>query len=229
MRAHGYPDDAAGGAGARLGGGANPGRAVVAASLAASLRSGEPAPPSLHPEWDFPLAVPPVPADRAVALARAFDEDVGGRHAPALRRLARELPAVLDVVERARGDERVAGVARWQVCAAARVLELHGALGAVTAATAAAAERHVEERVRCVVDGRSLLPADAGFVVRARRFRRAQAPLLDHLLDRLFDPVAPPADLGPAQRGAIYVTTWIGVHALDAVFVPAPLPSEDQP
>ena len=137
---------------------------------------------------------------------------------------------MLDVVERrARGDERVAGVARWQVCAAARVLELHGALGAVTAATVAAAERHGEERVRCVVDGRCLLPADAGFVSRARRFRRAQAPLLDHLLDRLFDPAAPPEHLDPAQRGAIYVTTWIGVQALDAGFAPRPLPSDEQP
>jgi hypothetical protein len=79
----------------------------------------------------------------------------------------------------------VAGVARWQVCAAARVLEQHGALGAVDGASVAAA-------------------------------------------DRLFDPAAPP-EHDPAQRGAIYVTTWIGVQALDAGFTPRPLPSDEQP
>jgi hypothetical protein len=67
-----------------------------------------------------------VPADRAVALARALDEDPG-HHAPALRRLARELP---------RCD--LASVAD----AAARVLEQHGALGAVDRVDRAAPPEH---------------------------------------------------------------------------------------
>jgi hypothetical protein len=77
---------------------------------------------------------------------------------------------VLDVVERrARGHERVAGVARWPVCAAARVLELHGALGAVTAATVAAgfcggwgAGRRASQLRRRTGRSRGWAPATAG-------------------------------------------------------------------
>ncbi|MCB9686216.1 MAG: hypothetical protein H6738_24580 [Alphaproteobacteria bacterium] len=107
-----------------------------------------------------------------------------------------------------RAERQLAGVARYQVAVALRVLELlDEPAPRVGAAALSAAEGCVSRAAERVVDD------EGTFEERARRLRKVRPALLDGLLASMFAPG--PSLLDETRTARAWVLVWVAVEAIE--------------